>query len=221
MLLRKQLQRPQPVWQRSVAPLVWPSRRAVPFPARLLHGSRSSRNDDNGGNNFRHQDDAATASDQEAPQSQDSAPRPPPELQEQKRRLSLWDELFPGESNRVFRSQLEVEAEPPRLPPHVFDIPDDFQQDLLEQWTETDETSFVDGPRRPGGMLILSAASKHLEESDFMRLGVQGRHVEGWVSGIIKGETAHCCFLFLFPFSMCANIANPSSSNSGPRPRNP
>lgn len=42
---------------------------------------------------------------------------------------------------------------------------------------------------RAACMLVLSAASKNLMESDFLRLGVKGRHVEGWVSGILKGIT--------------------------------
>ncbi|KAI0470263.1 hypothetical protein F4859DRAFT_486162 [Xylaria cf. heliscus] len=35
-------------------------------------------------------------------------------------------------------------------------------------------------------MLILGAASKNLVESDFLRLGMKGKHVEGWVGGIVK-----------------------------------
>ena len=35
-------------------------------------------------------------------------------------------------------------------------------------------------------MLILSGASKALLASDFVRLGVKGKHVEGWVGGILK-----------------------------------
>ena len=194
MLLRKQLQRP--LSQRSVAPLAWPPRRAVPLAVRLLHGSSSSRNDSYGGSGGSGNGDnsrndtasaaAAAASNQGAPQSRN--PSPEPQEEGEKKRISLWEELFPGESNRVFRAQLEEDAEPPRLQPQVFDVPADMNPDLLEQGNESDGGSMVDGPRRPGGMLILSAASKHLEESDFMRLGVQGRHVEGWVSGIVKGE---------------------------------
>ncbi|KAL1866110.1 hypothetical protein VTK73DRAFT_4903 [Phialemonium thermophilum] len=35
-------------------------------------------------------------------------------------------------------------------------------------------------------VLVLNAASKSLLESDFYRLGPQGRHLEGWTSGIVK-----------------------------------
>ncbi|KAH7035568.1 uncharacterized protein B0I36DRAFT_318608 [Microdochium trichocladiopsis] len=35
-------------------------------------------------------------------------------------------------------------------------------------------------------MLILNAASKQLVESDFMRIGAKGKHLPGWVNGIVK-----------------------------------
>ncbi|KAI2636159.1 hypothetical protein GGS21DRAFT_514828 [Xylaria nigripes] len=35
-------------------------------------------------------------------------------------------------------------------------------------------------------MLVLSAASKSLLESDFLRLGAKGKHLEGWIGGILK-----------------------------------
>ena len=36
-------------------------------------------------------------------------------------------------------------------------------------------------------VLLLSALTKTLEESDFFRLSPKGEHIEGWTSGIIKG----------------------------------
>lgn len=36
-------------------------------------------------------------------------------------------------------------------------------------------------------VLLLSALTKTLEESDFFRLSPRGEHIEGWSSGIIKG----------------------------------
>ena len=36
-------------------------------------------------------------------------------------------------------------------------------------------------------VLLLSALTKTLEESDFFRLSPRGEHIEGWTSGIIKG----------------------------------
>ena len=200
MLLRKQLQRP--LSQRSVAPLVWTSQRLV-FPIRLLHGSssRSSESnvkdkengDDDGGggvgsggsNTYRDVDDVLAGSEYENLQSR--APQPKQQQQQQqheKKKPSLYEELFPGESNRIFRSQLEDE-EPPRLPPRVFDVPGGLVADATEG---EGGRSIAEGPRRPGGMLILSATSKNLMESDFMRLAVRGQHVEGWVGGLLKGQ---------------------------------
>ena len=40
-------------------------------------------------------------------------------------------------------------------------------------------------------VLILGAASKTLEESDFFRLSPKGEHIEGWTSGITKGMGKH------------------------------
>lgn len=183
MLLRKQLQRP--LSQRSVAPLVWTSRRLV-FPARLLHGSSSRSSESNVKDKENGEvDDALAGSEYENLQSR--APQPKQQQQQQqqeKKKPSLYEELFPGESNRIFRSQLEDE-EPPRLPPRVFDVPGGLVADATEG---EGGRSIAEGPRRPGGMLILSATSKNLMESDFMRLAVRGQHVEGWVGGLLKGQ---------------------------------
>ena len=216
MLLRKQLQRP--LSQRSVAPLVWTSQRLV-FPIRLLHGSssRSSESnvkdkengDDDGGggvgsggsNTYRDVDDVLAGSEYE-----DLPPRAP---QQEKKKLSLYEELFPGESNRIFRSQLEEDEEPPRLPPRVFDVPGGLLADAIEG---EGRRSIAEGPRRPGGMLILSATSKNLMESDFMRLAVRGRHVEGWVGGLLKGQSSPSIFLLLEFFSAsCSYTSTPDS----------
>jgi hypothetical protein len=43
--------------------------------------------------------------------------------------------------------------------------------------------------RRETSVLVLNAASKTLEESDFFRLSPKGEHIEGWTSGIIKGTS--------------------------------
>lgn len=41
--------------------------------------------------------------------------------------------------------------------------------------------------RREPSVVVLSGVSKHLEESDFFRVGPKGNHIEGWTSGILKG----------------------------------
>lgn len=45
-------------------------------------------------------------------------------------------------------------------------------------------------------VLVLSACSKTLEETDFYRVGPQGNHVEGWTSGVLKGiQSSYCIFV--------------------------
>lgn len=93
-------------------------------------------------------------------------------------------------------------------------------------------------------VLVLNAASKNLAETDFYRIARQGRHVDGWATGLVKGihmhaPTSHHCLqetkrqrLYadllpphqsskpanLLPMSPWANIS--SFSNSAPPPSN-
>ncbi|KAI0553683.1 hypothetical protein F4679DRAFT_432115 [Xylaria curta] len=109
---------------------------------------------------------------------------------------SLFEQLFPDEAkksrakikrasnadapNNTWVSQLFAEDdEPPRLavPEELQDEGDVTAQETSELWSPA---------LRAKGMLILGAASKSLVESDFLRLGMKGKHVEGWVGGIIK-----------------------------------
>ncbi|KAI1736834.1 hypothetical protein F4680DRAFT_430262 [Xylaria scruposa] len=109
---------------------------------------------------------------------------------------SLFEQLFPDEAkksrakikrasdadapNNTWVSQLFAEDnEPPRLavPGELQDEGDVPAQETSELWSPA---------LRAKGMLILGAASKSLVESDFLRLGMKGKHVEGWVGGIIK-----------------------------------
>jgi len=41
-------------------------------------------------------------------------------------------------------------------------------------------------PRQEVSVLVLASDSTTLEESDFLRIGSQGEHIEGWKTGIIK-----------------------------------
>lgn len=106
---------------------------------------------------------------------------------------SLLEQLFPGETRRprgdgsgstanglgvesqwapkLLEDQTAPEMEPLVLPEEL-DLP--LEQDASLAATKC--------------MLILSAASSNLVESDFLRLGAKGRHVEGWVNGLIKGR---------------------------------
>ncbi|KAI0857880.1 hypothetical protein F4860DRAFT_331955 [Xylaria cubensis] len=171
MLLR-QLHRPL---LRSVA-AAW--RPATTFPA---HGDSRS-------NSSSTTSDGDGDGDQHGASSSAALPRPKP---------SLFEQLFPDEAkksrakikrasdanapNNTWVSQLFAdENEPPRLA-----VPEELLQN--EGDVPVQETSEPWDPAlRAKGMLILGAASKSLVESDFLRLGMKGKHVEGWVGGIIK-----------------------------------
>jgi hypothetical protein len=45
--------------------------------------------------------------------------------------------------------------------------------------------------RREASVLVLNCAPSSLAESDFFRLGPKGNHIQGWTSGIIKGNANH------------------------------
>ncbi|GAW21580.1 hypothetical protein ANO14919_111030 [Xylariales sp. No.14919] len=109
------------------------------------------------------------------------------------RQPSLFEQLFPddakrsytnpksaSESDTVKRSwaSLLADEELPRLP-----VPEELQDDnvLMAMTSE-----FYSSALHAKSMLILSAGSKSLLESDFLRLGVKGKHVDGWVGGILK-----------------------------------
>ncbi|KAI0409651.1 hypothetical protein F4802DRAFT_154600 [Xylaria palmicola] len=132
--------------------------------------------------------DSSSAQQQQQGEDHDqhaaSAPGPP------RTKPSLFDQLFPDEAKQKARSASDADAprhawisglsddEPPRLA-----VPEAFQhEDVGAQ--EAPELSSA--ALRAKGMLILSAASKTLLESDFLRLGAKGKHVEGWIAGILK-----------------------------------
>ncbi|KAI3332968.1 hypothetical protein F4824DRAFT_473549 [Ustulina deusta] len=114
---------------------------------------------------------------------------------------SLLELLFPDEARRVDRAKArsatdsdvfknwashlfddDNNGEPPRLA-----VPEELQDDEENGMPAHDEApGFYSPALRAKSMLILSAASKSLRESDFLRLGMKGKHVEGWVGGILK-----------------------------------
>ncbi|KAI0843163.1 hypothetical protein F5Y06DRAFT_82105 [Hypoxylon sp. FL0890] len=161
MLLR-QLQRPS---SRSVAAAAWRL-----TPTAQLHGSS------------------------QRPQSQSeppSTPSPPPKgaAQPTNKTPSLFEKLFPYEAKQEnpWASHLSNDPEP-----ELMTVDGEYQYNPHEK-----DTSSSDGesdtpdpssafPLRAKAMLILSAASKHLYESDFLRLAPPGHHVEGWVGGITR-----------------------------------
>ncbi|KAI1304479.1 hypothetical protein F5Y03DRAFT_170864 [Xylaria venustula] len=136
--------------------------------------------------------------DDESPQHEIPSPAPPTP-----QKPSLLEQLFPDEAKRLHAksaSKTDVSnnekkswashlfndnanAEPPRLA-----LPEELQAGAEdgEDIVVDDAPGFYHPAMRAKSMLILSAASKNLLESDFLRLGAKGKHVEGWVGGILK-----------------------------------
>lgn len=193
MLLR-QLQRPL---ARAVAPAVWPRILSPAFAGRLLlHGSSGDSNGNgNGDGNPPRDNDADNHTtqrddDQQPISSTTEAGKP-----------RLYDELFPEAKKNNARSPPLDDTQHSRWasqmleePPPVLDVPEGLDMN--------DEQSDTPVPRAES-MLVLSATSKNLLESDFLRLGVKGRHVEGWVSGILKGKVSP---LLSHKTCLCANV---------------
>ncbi|KAI3329065.1 hypothetical protein HD806DRAFT_271468 [Xylariaceae sp. AK1471] len=137
---------------------------------------------------FYHGDSRCCSSNSNNGQQQEaSSPSPPPSPTKQK--PSLFEQLFPDEVKKsqprprgdgsdtdvprnTWVSQLF--EEPPRLV-----VPKEPQ----DEKSSIEKNSDVSPDFRAKSMLVLSAASKHLLESDFLRLGARGKHVEGWVGG--------------------------------------
>ncbi|KAI0516831.1 hypothetical protein F5B22DRAFT_182554 [Xylaria bambusicola] len=130
--------------------------------------------------------DGRSSNDQQQEDSNDQQHSVP----SQEKGPSLFEKLLPEEAKAKLASKGDpswikkrwppnVDEEPPRLP-WSWDI-----QDLLQNAAE-DAPNFFSNATRAKSMLILSAASKNLLESDFLRLGMKGKHVEGWVGGIIR-----------------------------------
>ncbi|RWA07870.1 hypothetical protein EKO27_g7238 [Xylaria grammica] len=170
-MLSRQLHRPL---LRSVT-AAW--RPATTSPAFFHHGDSSYSSSSDGGG------------DQQQEEDQHGVPSEAPT----QRQPSLFEQLFPddakrsytkaksaSESNTVKRSwaSLLADKELPRLP-----VPEELQDDNVLM---TMASEFYSSALHAKSMLILSAGSKGLLESDFLRLGVKGKHVDGWVGGILK-----------------------------------
>ncbi|TGJ82467.1 hypothetical protein E0Z10_g6309 [Xylaria hypoxylon] len=144
---------------------------------------------------FHHGDSRSSSSSSSSGQQQEDDQHGVPPRTPTKQQPSLFEQLFPDEAKRsqvMPKSASESGAlrnswasrlfddEPPRLA-----VPEELQdedEDVLAQIAP----EFYVPALRAKSMLILSAASKNLLESDFLRLGVKGKHVEGWVGGILK-----------------------------------
>ncbi|KAI0533387.1 hypothetical protein GGR58DRAFT_116350 [Xylaria digitata] len=112
-------------------------------------------------------------------QQQEDDQRGVPSQAPAKQKPSLFEQLFPDEAKRSpVQATSASDAEPPRLA-----VPEELHD---EDVAASMPLEFYSPDLRAKSMLILSAASKNLVESDFLRLGVKGKHVEGWVGGILK-----------------------------------
>ncbi|KAI1107483.1 hypothetical protein F4804DRAFT_161550 [Jackrogersella minutella] len=150
------------------------------------------------------------------PQSSSSTPPPTPsepqseqdEVQPTNKPPTLFEKLFPDEAKQA-RTQHEartsknpwssplLDQTPPATSdenhssgtPHANGCSDskpDNSPTSPPAATPPESTSSDTVALRAQSMLILTAASKQLSESDFLRLGPQGEHVEGWVGGISR-----------------------------------
>ncbi|KAI1747925.1 hypothetical protein F4782DRAFT_390429 [Xylaria castorea] len=193
-MLVRQLHRPL---LRSVA-AAWRPATTSPVPFHHSDSRSNSSSSTNSNNNSNDDDDQ-----QQHGASSSSSPVAPPT---QTPKPSLFEELFPDEAKKyraakiksaldadddtprnTWVSQLFVdENEPPRfaVTEELLMRRDEEGDDVPAQQQETSE--LYSPALRAKGMLILGAASKSLVESDFLRLGMKGKHVEGWVGGIIK-----------------------------------
>ena len=122
--------------------------------------------------------------------------------------VSLFDELFPEENEAGKQSEKKSVDKLPSFEWH--NTPEIDWKETVQKVTEKSKTRFNTtlpaaptpsstdtqmreqpevGHRKSNiGVLVLKGASKTLEESDFFRLGSKGQHIEGWTSGILKGN---------------------------------
>jgi hypothetical protein len=109
--------------------------------------------------------------------------------------LSLFEELFPGESKPPENVQKPANALRNSRGPLRDELLRDFDWAISKDprgsrdpaaSARTDEDGYRE--RRDASVLILTNASKNLSLSDFLRLSPKGEHIDGWASGIIKGK---------------------------------
>ncbi len=147
-------------------------------------------------------------------QQDDQQPQPSPQPGN-KDKVSLYEELFPGEEKhaRPFLDDTRHSRWTSRLLDELPRVPGMAAAD-----DDQPGPANTRNPAVPGGMLVMSASSKNLVESDFLRLGVKGQHVEGWVSGILKGIyfslPPPAPFLLLFPSPSPSSADTPAPVSS-------
>ncbi|KAI2617537.1 hypothetical protein GGS26DRAFT_404899 [Hypomontagnella submonticulosa] len=174
MLLR-QLQRPS---SRPVAATAWRLANTA-----LLHGSSRQL-----------QSPTPTPTSSPSPSDEDDSAR------HKSNSSSLFAQLFPEEAKLARTRPIgktpknpwpsEFLDEPPLLAEteeHLFDGGSaDGKLNNGPENASPDRPTSDTVPLRAQSMLILSAASKHLSESDFIRHSPRSTHVEGWVQGLSR-----------------------------------
>jgi hypothetical protein len=133
---------------------------------------------------------------------------------------SLFEELFPDDTKKKKvvtlpkeRQALDWAALSPWKPLHR-ETKDVFSPTGTGlQYDPTTPEYHKMRERRDASVLVLSNASKNLVESDFLRLSPKGEHIEGWSSGIIKGNELSCPVKFWSAVLTAQSHSWPRSSN--------
>ncbi|KAI1828664.1 hypothetical protein F4861DRAFT_488697 [Xylaria intraflava] len=156
---------------------------ATTIPALFHHGHIRASSNING-DDPQHEDQQHGDQQQAPPSPAPPSPEPP-----------LIEQLFPDDfrkSMAKLRRASDIDA------PETLWVPPPFEeeqshlamleslQDGLQDGNILPGTSDSPSAFRPQAVLIISAASKNLLESDFLRLGAKGKHLDGWVGGILK-----------------------------------
>jgi len=118
-----------------------------------------------------------------------------------KAQTSLFDQLFPEESEKKKNVEQKEDKLPPfkwntgplfgvrepELPPTIDPRPHSYNQEPIHAGHNLRKHRADKTQRLHASVLVLNCASKTLEESDFYRVSPKGEHIEGWTSGIIQG----------------------------------
>jgi hypothetical protein len=138
------------------------------------------------------------------PQSDSMFKRPGSQTKNTNRR-SLFEELFPEDTKESTRKEKERKSD--KLPSFAWQMErqrEKRRQKALRPQTSRsiplykenapsplESTVDLRKQRREASVLVLNCAPSSLAESDFFRLGPKGNHIQGWTSGIIKGNVIH------------------------------
>ncbi|EPE24493.1 hypothetical protein GLAREA_08345 [Glarea lozoyensis ATCC 20868] len=126
--------------------------------------------------------------------------RPPSSQTLERKRWSLFEELFPGDAKDVKRKEGGKSSK--KLPSFAWQMErqkeKERQKALRPRTMRSIPLSQNEGPavvesiadirkqRREASVLVLNGALSSLAESDFFRVGPKGDHIQRWTHGIIK-----------------------------------